>query len=50
MTKENYISFNDFYENLKPVEKDQRSTEEIIEEILEIQKSFEEGGTADGIV
>lgn len=45
MTKDNFKSFNEFWEEIKPnqVELDTRSEDEIMQEILEIQKSFEEG-------
>lgn len=46
MTKENFKSFNEFWEEIKPkkVELDTRSEDEIMREILEIEKSFEKGG------
>lgn len=46
MTKENFKSFNEFWEEIKPkkIELDNRSEEEIMLEILEIEKSFEKGG------
>lgn len=46
MGKENFKSFNEFWEEIKPkkVEVDTRSKEEIMEEIMDIEKSFEKGG------
>lgn len=46
MTKETFKTFNEFYEEIKPkkVELDTRSEDEIMQEILEIEKSFEKGG------
>lgn len=45
MTKENFKSFNDFWEEIKPkkIEIDKRSEDEIMKEILEIEKSFKQG-------
>ncbi len=45
MTKENFKSFNDFWEEIKPkkIEIDKRSEDEIMKEILEIEKSFKKG-------
>lgn len=46
MTQENFKTFNEFYEEIKPkkVELDTRSKDEIMQEILVIEKSFEKGG------
>lgn len=46
MDKKNFITFNEFYENLRPrkVVMDTRSQEEIMEEIIEIEMSFRKDG------
>lgn len=45
MDKKNFKSFNDFWEEIKPkkIEIDKRSEDEIMKEILEIEKSFKKG-------
>lgn len=52
MTKDNFKSFNEFWEEIKPknIELDIRSEDEIMLEILEIEKSFEKGGCQCGTV
>lgn len=46
MTKENKKSFNQFWEEIQPkkVEFDTRNEDDIMQDILEIEKSFEKGG------
>lgn len=46
MTKENFKSFNEFWEEVKPenIVVDSRSEEEIMQEIIEIENKFVKGG------
>jgi predicted transcriptional regulator len=45
MTKENFKTFNEYYDEMKPrkIEYDIRSRDEIMQEILEIEKSKAKG-------
>jgi hypothetical protein len=46
MTKDNFKTFNEFWEDIKPqnIVLDKRSEDEIMQEIIEIENSFKKGG------
>lgn len=52
MDKKTFKTFNEFWDDSQPkqVTLDTRSEEEIMEEILEIEKLFGRGGSQDGVV
>jgi hypothetical protein len=47
MDKKNYKTFNKFWDEIKPqrISLDVRPEDEIMKEIIEIEKSFEKGGS-----
>ena len=51
MTQENFVTFNEFWEEIKPEKKiiDNRSEDEIMKEILEIENKFRKE-ESDGII
>lgn len=52
MNKDNFKTFNEFWDEIRPqkIEIDARSTEDIMKEILETEKSFGKRGEENGIV
>lgn len=52
MDKSNFMTFNQFWDEIKPqkIIVDQRSTDEIMTEVLQIEKCFDKGGNEHGAI